>query len=96
MAARFEYRQAQELAAAVEKVGGLMTAADLAAYRVVRRHRNWRVSGASIRGFERRASGSAEPHGEVTLEGLDEKLAVSRRQWSAVRAIAAEKGTITE
>lgn len=66
------------------------------AERFIRIHRNCLVARAAIRGFERLSDGSGEPHWEVLLDGLDERLAVSRRQWAAVRAIAAERGTITE
>jgi two-component system response regulator AlgR len=57
----------------------------------VRIHRNCLVSRAAIRGFERSGANEEEPHWEVLLEGLEERLAVSRRQWHAVREALAEK-----
>jgi two-component system response regulator AlgR len=57
----------------------------------VRIHRNCLVSRAAIRGFERGASGDDEPHWVVVLDGLEEKLPVSRRQWPALRELVAEK-----
>ena len=33
------------------------------------------------------AGGEEEPHWNVVLEGIAERLPVSRRQWSAVRAL---------
>ena len=57
----------------------------------VRIHRNCLVARAAIRGFERGADGDDEPHWLVVLDGLDEKLPVSRRQWPALRELVAEK-----
>ncbi|HYG55198.1 MAG TPA: LytTR family DNA-binding domain-containing protein [Burkholderiales bacterium] len=51
----------------------------------VRIHRNCLVARAAIRGFERLAGGDDEPHWQVKLEGVDERLPVSRRQWPALR-----------
>ena len=62
------------------------------AERFVRIHRNCLVARGAIRAFERLAGSDSEPHWEVVLEGLAERLPVSRRQWPAVRAIAEEKG----
>jgi two-component system response regulator AlgR len=59
--------------------------------RFVRIHRNCLVARAAIRAFERLAGPDEEPHWEVVLEGIDERLPVSRRQWAAVRAIAEDK-----
>ena len=58
----------------------------------VRIHRNSLVSRTAIRGFER-ASGSAEeePHWLVVLEGIAERLPVSRRQWPLLRELVSEK-----
>jgi two-component system response regulator AlgR len=58
----------------------------------IRIHRNCLVARAAIRGFER-ASGpnEEEPRWEVELEGVEERLAVSRRQWPAVREIVAHR-----
>jgi two-component system, LytTR family, response regulator AlgR len=57
----------------------------------VRIHRNCLVARNAIRGFERGASAEEEPHWLVVLEGLDEKLPVSRRQWSTVRELVSDK-----
>ncbi|MDW8470091.1 MAG: LytTR family DNA-binding domain-containing protein [Burkholderiales bacterium] len=59
--------------------------------RFVRIHRNCLVARAAIRGFER-AGGeqSGEAHWEVLLEGVPERLPVSRRQWAAVREALGE------
>jgi two-component system response regulator AlgR len=57
--------------------------------RFVRVHRNCLVARAAIRGFERAGGGDEEPHWNVVLEGLAERLPVSRRQWHAVREMAA-------
>ncbi len=46
---------------------------------------------AAIRGFERAAGGGEEePHWNVVLEGLAERLPVSRRQWRAVKGVLPE------
>lgn len=58
--------------------------------RFVRIHRNCLVSRAAIRGFERAATQADEAHWEVMLEGLEERLPVSRRQWQAVKDLVAE------
>jgi len=57
----------------------------------VRIHRNCLVARAAIRGFERGADGDDEPHWVVVLDGLEEKLPVSRRQWPVLRELVAEK-----
>ncbi|HEY5637060.1 MAG TPA: LytTR family DNA-binding domain-containing protein [Burkholderiales bacterium] len=57
------------------------------AERFVRIHRNCLVARAAVRGFERSTGeGNEEAHWEVLLEGVPERLPVSRRQWAAVRA----------
>ncbi|MND03385.1 hypothetical protein D3C83_231720 [compost metagenome] len=54
-------------------------------------HRNCLVARAAIRGFERAAAGGdEEPHWNVVLEGVTERLPVSRRQWPAVKAVLTE------
>ena len=61
--------------------------------RFIRVHRNCLVARASIRGFERGKSGAGgdeDMHWNVVLEGVEERLPVSRRQWSAVRAAVPE------
>ena len=55
------------------------------AARFVRIHRNCLVARAAIRGFERAPGEEEEAHWLIVLEGVDEKLAVSRRQWPLVR-----------
>ncbi len=56
----------------------------------VRIHRNCLVARAAIRGFER--SGEGEESGwQVVLDGLAERLPVSRRQWPMLKEIAVEK-----
>ena len=62
--------------------------------RFIRVHRNCLVARASIRGFERGKGGAGgedeDIHWNVVLEGMDERLPVSRRQWSAVKAAVPE------
>jgi two-component system, LytTR family, response regulator AlgR len=58
--------------------------------RFVRIHRNCLVSRAAIRGFER-GGGEEDPHWLVVLDGVTERLPVSRRQWPALRELVAEK-----
>jgi two-component system response regulator AlgR len=55
------------------------------AERFVRVHRNCLVARTAIRGFERAAGPDAEPRWVVVLEGVAEKLPVSRRQWPVVK-----------
>lgn len=58
----------------------------------IRIHRNCLVARAAISGFERGAGESEEEtHWEVLLDGVPERLPVSRRQWSAVREILGER-----
>jgi len=59
--------------------------------RFVRIHRNCIVARDAVRGFERAPSGDEEEaHWLVVLEGIAERLPVSRRQWAAVRALVAQ------
>jgi two-component system response regulator AlgR len=59
--------------------------------RFVRVHRNCLVARAAIRGFERLAGGSEEePHWNVVLEGSEERLPVSRRQWPVLKGVLPE------
>ena len=61
------------------------------AERFVRVHRNCLVARAAIRGFERAAAaGEEEPHWNVVLDGVAERLPVSRRQWAAVKGVLPE------
>jgi len=59
--------------------------------RFVRIHRNCLVARSAIRGFERAAGDEDDPRWLVLLDGTDEKLPVSRRQWPTLRGLAAEK-----
>jgi len=52
--------------------------------RFVRVHRNCLVARAAVRGFER-ALQDGEAHWEVLLNGVEERIAVSRRQQHVVR-----------
>ena len=56
----------------------------------VRIHRNCLVARSAIRGFERGAGPDDEPHWLVVLDGLQERLPVSRRQWPALRELVTE------
>lgn len=62
--------------------------------RFIRVHRNCLVARERIRGFERGKSGAGgedeEMQWNVVLEGVDERLPVSRRQWSTVKAAVPE------
>jgi len=55
------------------------------AVRFVRIHRNCLVARAAIRGFERAPGEDEEAHWLVVLDGLEERLPVSRRQWPLLR-----------
>ena len=57
------------------------------AAKFVRIHRNCLVARATIRGFERAAGGDDDPHWLVVLEGIEERLPVSRRQWPTLREL---------
>jgi two-component system response regulator AlgR len=58
----------------------------------VRVHRNCLVARSAIRGFERLTPGAGDDsHWLVVLDGLDEKLPVSRRQWPALRSLVGER-----
>ena len=57
----------------------------------VRVHRNCLVARAAIRGFERfPGTDGDDAHWQVVLEGVAEKLPVSRRQWPTVRSLVSE------
>jgi len=59
--------------------------------RFVRIHRNCIVARDAVRGFERAiATEDEEAHWLVVLEGVPERLPVSRRQWAMVRALVAQ------
>jgi len=53
----------------------------------VRIHRSCLVARRAIRGFERGAETEGEAGWSVILDGSDEKLPVSRRQWGQVKAL---------
>jgi two-component system response regulator AlgR len=55
----------------------------------VRIHRNCLVARAAIRGFERAPGADDEPGWLVVLDGLAERLPVSRRQWPLLRDLVA-------
>ena len=56
--------------------------------RFLRIHRNCLVARAAVTGVERAAeAGDAEAHWQVILDGTAERLPVSRRQWSQVKAL---------
>jgi two-component system, LytTR family, response regulator AlgR len=55
----------------------------------VRIHRNCLVARAAIRGFERVPGEEDDPHWQVVLDGLEERLPVSRRQWPLLRDLVA-------
>lgn len=56
------------------------------ARRFVRVHRSCLIARGAIAGFERNQDESAESQWTVVLRGIDERLPVSRRQWSLVKA----------
>jgi two-component system response regulator AlgR len=56
----------------------------------VRVHRNCPVARSAVRGFERSGGADEEAHWNVVLDGVPERLPVSRRQWSEVRALVKE------
>jgi two-component system response regulator AlgR len=58
--------------------------------RLIRIHRNCLVARAAIRGFERNPD-DEEAQWLVVLEGVPDKLPVSRRQWPALRELVADK-----
>jgi two-component system response regulator AlgR len=53
----------------------------------VRIHRNCLVARRWIRGVERSAETEGEVGWSVVLEGLKERLPVSRRQWAQVKSL---------
>jgi len=62
-----------------------------ATHAFVRIHRNCLVARGAIRGFERTGGGEEEAHWQVVLDGIPERLPVSRRQWPAVRELISDK-----
>ena len=59
--------------------------------RFVRIHRNCLVAREAIRGFERAAPSNDEPHWMVVLDGIEERLPVSRRQWPMLRELVEDR-----
>jgi two-component system response regulator AlgR len=57
----------------------------------VRIHRNCLVARAAIRGFERSGVAEDEPHWLVVLDGLEERLPVSRRQWPLLKELVSDR-----
>ena len=57
--------------------------------RFVRVHRNCLVAVAAMAGYERAADeeGESEPHWQLLLRGVGDKIPVSRRQWPVVKAL---------
>jgi len=53
----------------------------------VRIHRNCLIARRAVRGFERMAGEESDAGWAVVLEGCEEKLPVSRRQWAQVKAL---------
>jgi two-component system response regulator AlgR len=60
-------------------------------YSFVRIHRNCLVARTAIRGFERTGGGEEEAHWQVVLDGVPERLPVSRRQWPTVRELVTDR-----
>lgn len=59
---------------------------------LLRIHRNCLVSRSAIAGFERAPGGADdEAHWEVLVEGVPERLPVSRRQWAEVREVLGQR-----
>jgi len=57
----------------------------------VRIHRNCLVARSAIRGCERGGGVEDEPNWLVVLDGLEERLPVSRRQWPLLKELVSEK-----
>jgi two-component system response regulator AlgR len=53
--------------------------------RFLRIHRNCLVARATVTGVERVGDEEGDPHWEIVLAGVPERLPVSRRQWPAVK-----------
>jgi len=56
----------------------------------VRIHRNCLVARDAMRSFERAGGGDDDPHWNVVLEGIPERLPVSRRQWPLVKGLVTQ------
>jgi two-component system, LytTR family, response regulator AlgR len=57
------------------------------AAQMVRIHRNALVARRAVKGFERSGDEEGESHWEVILDGIAERLPVSRRQWPTVKSL---------
>jgi two-component system response regulator AlgR len=57
------------------------------AAQMVRIHRNALVARRAVKGFERTGDDEGDSHWEVMLEGISERLPVSRRQWPTVKGL---------
>jgi two-component system, LytTR family, response regulator AlgR len=57
------------------------------AAQMVRIHRNALVARRAVKGFERAGADEGDSHWEVMLDGIDERLPVSRRQWPTVKVL---------
>jgi two-component system, LytTR family, response regulator AlgR len=57
------------------------------AAQMVRIHRNALVARRAVKGFERTGDDEGDSHWEVMLDGIDERLPVSRRQWPMVKGL---------
>lgn len=53
--------------------------------RFLRVHRNCLVARDAVAGVERAGEEAGETHWDIVVRGIDERLPVSRRQWSAVK-----------
>ena len=58
----------------------------------VRIHRSCLVARAAIAGCERDSDADGESRWTVMLQGVDEKLPVSRRQWPLIKALLQQEG----
>ena len=56
----------------------------------LRIHRNCLVARGALRSVERAGGGEEDPHWNVVLEGVTERLPVSRRQWPLVKELLAQ------
>lgn len=59
----------------------------------VRVHRSCLIARSAIAGFERNQDENAEAQWSVVVHGIKERLPVSRRQWSIVKAALVDKTT---
>jgi two-component system response regulator AlgR len=57
------------------------------ASQMVRIHRNALIARRAVKGFERTGDAEGDSHWEVMLEGISERLPVSRRQWPTVKGL---------